>query len=59
MGKTNFQKYLDELDQNAFIQSMILNCDGCPAYPCDCDDCSGVECEDQLVKWCEEEYRQV
>ena len=31
---TNFEKYVNSLTQDKFIDSMILNCDGCPVYPC-------------------------
>ena len=54
---TNFEKYINNLTQNSFIQSMILNCDGCPVYPCDSDDMptTGIECEEYLEQWCNEE----
>jgi len=55
---TNFEKYISSLTQDKFIDSMILNCDGCPAYPC-CDDNTednGLDCEERLRDWCEEEY---
>ena len=55
---TNFEQYLAELTQEKFIQSMILNCDGCPNYSCMYREEGGViqgdECEEELRKWCEE-----
>ena len=34
---TNFEYYKQEITQEEFIQSVLLNCDGCPAYPCGLD----------------------
>lgn len=57
MKKTNYEWYIDNLTQEKFIDSMILNCDGCPAYPCGesgtADD--GITCYEKLSEWCETE----
>lgn len=54
---TNFERYKQELTQEEFIQSMILNCDGCPVYPCKYYGgiVNGMEREEELERWCEEE----
>lgn len=52
---TNFEKYKEKLNKKQFIQSMILNCDGCPVYPCGLEDIvDGGECEEKLEEWCDE-----
>lgn len=53
---TNFERYVNSLTQDKFIDSMILNCDGCPAYPCgeDGTEDNGLDCEERLRDWCEE-----
>ncbi len=56
---TNFEKYISDLTQDKFIDSMILNCDGCPVYSC-CGDSNstevnGIDCEERLRNWCEGE----
>jgi len=53
---TNFEKYINSLTQDKFIDSMILNCDGCPAYPCNDENITednGLDCEEKLRDWCE------
>lgn len=55
---TNFEKYISNLTQDKFIDSMILNCDGCPAYPCNDENITednGIDCEEKLRDWCETE----
>jgi len=55
---TNFEKYISSLTQDKFINSMILNCDGCPVYPCNDEyntEDNGLDCMDKLRDWCEEE----
>ena len=54
---TNFENYLTNLDQYTFINSMILNCDGCPVEDCELrnDTVDGMMCEDTLTAWCEED----
>lgn len=55
---TNFERYKEELTQEQFINSMILNCDGCPVYPCNDENITednGLDCEEKLLSWCEEE----
>lgn len=54
---TNFERYIDELTQDKFIDSMILNCDVCPVDDCDMDGeiALGNECEEMLKNWCESE----
>ena len=52
---TNFEYYKQEITQEEFIQSVLLNCDGCPAYPCGLDGIiDGGECQEELEKWCNE-----
>ena len=51
---TNFEKYIQSLTIEEFVDSMILNCDGCPAFPCKADSI-GTECAEELKSWCEEE----
>ena len=56
MIETNFEKYRRELTQEQFIDSMILNCDGCPigSPVCSCDAIIvGETCEEILREWCE------
>ena len=53
---TNFEKYVQNLTEAQFVESMILNCDGCQAYPCavaDDDIATGMECSEELLAWCE------
>ena len=52
---TNFEKYKQDLTEEIFIDATILNCDGCPCFPCmeELPTC-GTECEEQLQKWCDE-----
>ena len=52
---TNFEKYISELTPEQFADSMILNCDGCPAYPCEIDGDIGTECVEELINWCNQE----
>lgn len=55
---TNFEKYISSLTQDKFINSMILNCDGCPVYSCNDEyntEDNGSDCMDKLRDWCEEE----
>ena len=47
----NFEKFINELTLEQFCDIMILNCDSCPNYPCDCDKTIGSECYDELMKW--------
>ena len=52
---TNFEQYLENLTEDKFIDSMILNCDGCPAFPCDEENetsDNGYDCEVNLREWC-------
>lgn len=55
---TNFEHYVNNLTEENFIDSMILNCDGCPAANiCELDGIiDGLECRDKLEEWCEETY---
>jgi len=56
MLETNFEKYRRELTQEQFIDSMILNCDGCPTGSpvCSCGAIiDGGTCEEILREWCE------
>ncbi len=57
MKKTNYEWYIDNLTQEKFIDSMILNCDGCPAYPCGESETAvdGITCYEKLSEWCETE----
>ena len=48
----NFEKFISELTLEQFCDMMILNCDGCPAYPCKSGVMFGSECYDELMKWC-------
>lgn len=57
---TNFEQYVNSLTQDKFIDLMILNCDGCPVYPCcgdseDTTEVNGIDCEERLRNWCEGE----
>lgn len=55
---TNFEKYISSLTQDKFIDSMILNCDACPAYPCNDEynrEDNVLDCMDKLRDWCETE----
>ncbi len=54
---TNFEKYKEELTLSKFVDSMILNCDVCPVYPCR-DELHDVgdECSKELFGWCGEEH---
>lgn len=55
---TNFERYRQNLTEAQFVESMVLNCDGCPAYPCavaDDDIATGIECYEELLAWCEAE----
>lgn len=52
MLETNFEKYRRELTQEQFIDSMILNCDGCPTS-CRAAIIDGGTCEEILREWCE------
>jgi len=55
---TNFEKYVNSLTQDKFIDSMILNCDGCPANPCNDEhdtENNGLDCLYKLRDWCERE----
>lgn len=52
---TNFEKYKENLTAEKFADSMIFNCDSCPAYPCTGDPTDGTECYDNLFAWCMEE----
>lgn len=52
---TNFEKYRSSLTQDKFIDSMILNCDCCPAYPCNDEyitEDNVLDCEEKLRDWC-------
>lgn len=53
---TNFDKYKQDLTQDKFIMSMVLNCDGCPVVSCGLDGgiAIGEECIYELEKWCNE-----
>lgn len=55
---TKFEKFKENLTQDAFVDMMILNCGGCPAYPCwlDSDDMpvDGTQCAEALEEWCNE-----
>ena len=55
---TNFEHYVSRLTQDKFVNSMILNCDGCPVEWCDLKDgiADGGECEEMLQGWCGKEY---
>ena len=57
---TNFEKYLKDLTAEKFADSMILNCDGCPAYLCtgssSTDPTEGIDCYENLLSWCNQEY---
>ncbi len=56
---TNFDKYIENLTVEKFVDSMLCNCDGCPAYPCSgdtsTDPTEGIECYENLLNWCEQE----
>ena len=56
---TNFERYKETLKEQAFIDSMLLNCDGCPVPYNECIHygkvTDGVECGDVLQEWCEKE----
>ena len=54
---TNFENYLNNLNQYTFINSMILNCDVCPVEDCELrvGVVDGMMCEDALTAWCEED----
>ena len=49
----NFEKFINDLTLEQFCDMMILNCDGCPAYPCKFGVTTGEECYDELKRWCE------
>ena len=53
---TRYEKYIANLTEEKFIDSMTLNCSGCPIYPCGyyADVQFGDECEKILREWCEE-----
>ncbi len=53
---TNYEKYKENLTKDTFIESMILNCDGCPVSDCPyrCHIAMGEDCEEQLTLWCDE-----
>ena len=55
---TKFEKFKENLTQDAFVDMMTLNCGGCPAYPCwlDPDDMpvDGTQCAEALEEWCNE-----
>ena len=55
---TNYINWLYSMTPDKFVDSMILNCDGCPVEWCNLKDTSadGGECEEVLQRWCEEEY---
>jgi len=56
---TNYEQYISSLTQDKFIDVMLLNCDSCPAYPCNdkynTED-NVLDCLDKLRDWCKEEY---
>lgn len=55
---TNFEKYKENLSAERFADSMILNCGGCPAYPCTDSPTDGTECYDNLLAWCMEDVEE-
>ena len=38
---TNYERYINELTEEKFIDLMILNCDACPIYPCNNENLTG------------------
>lgn len=58
---TNFDKYKQDLIQDKFIMSMVLNCDGCPVVSCGLDGgiAIGEECIYELEKWCNESSEKI
>ena len=58
-GMTNFERWRENLDEETFIDVMLINCDGCP-IPKEERTCShhvifGDDCEDVLREWCRRE----
>ena len=52
---TNYERYINELTEEKFIDLMILNCDACPIYPCNIENLTednGLDCYSRLKDWC-------
>ena len=56
---TNFERWRENLDEETFIDVMLINCDGCPIpkkeRTCSHNVIFGGDCEDVLMEWCRKE----
>lgn len=56
---TNFERWRENLDEETFIDVMLINCDGCPIpkeeRTCPHHVIFGDDCEDVLREWCRKE----